>query len=204
MRSGATARAGSEAGPERRPRAERSMRLKRPTKSSYLRRVEGIEHRLSGSRALRLQQGAHCDQGFAVCLGYIREPSIELLQLNVEIADGAKRVANPSEIVAKLFRRRREKGSEQRQGGTQASARDAHVMQLLAVIAKSRAGSSRAGRRTGAGAQPAPHDRSGHPPRLEVEPNATGTVLETGCKGARLVVRQLRGLQPARVLQSFD
>ena len=79
-------------------------------------RVEGIEHRVTGGRTPRLQQGAYCGEGFAVCLGYIREAAVELLRLDVEIADGAERVSDPAEVVLKVRRRGREEIGEQRQG----------------------------------------------------------------------------------------
>ena len=105
--------------------------------------------------------------GFAVYLGYIREPPIELLQLNVEIADGAKRVGDPSEIVAKVVRRRREQVANSEGppvGG--GSLRACHATprchrQVACPVP------SHAGRRTGGGAQPAPGHRSGPPPRLK-------------------------------------
>ena len=95
------------------------------------------------------------------------EPGVELLDLDVEVADSAEHLADPAELLARFQRGFRQHLGEQRQRCPEPAGRDAHVVQLLDVVSEPRAGLLREHRREvpaqdGQGDGPARHlrDRS--------------------------------------------
>jgi len=62
-------------------------------------RVEVAQHRLPGDRPLPLEQRADRGKRIAIGLGNLREPLVELFELDIEIADGSERAADPAKIV---------------------------------------------------------------------------------------------------------
>ena len=68
------------------------------------------------------------------------EPGVELLDLDVEVADSAEHLADPAEVIPSFQRAFRQHLGEQRERGPEPAGCDAHVVQLLDVVSEPRAG----------------------------------------------------------------
>ena len=122
---------------------------------------------------------------------------MKLLELDVEIADGSERAAQPAQVVRQGRRRRRQHVGKEREGRPQAAARDAHVVQLLDVVPEPRAGLLR---EQGREVAPQHRERNLADRRLRVEGSGAERVrdgLETRREEAHLVLRQLDRLEAA-------
>ena len=133
------------------------------------------------------------------------EPAVELLDLDVEVADSAQHLADPAELLPSFQRGLRQHLDEQRQRCPESAGRDAHVVQLLDVVSEPRPGLLREhGREVPA------QDRQGNRPARHLRVDRAraesfrGRRPEVGGQEPGLELAQARGLQRTRVAQLMN
>ena len=101
-------------------------------------RVESIEHPRPGFGPLRGEHLHEPSERSSVLGSERRAPPLELVELHIQVADGAEEAADPSELLSQRRDLRRQHFEEQRESCPEPAAGDTHGVQALGVLAEPR------------------------------------------------------------------